>query len=172
MLKFYYKLLRHHSTIQLKLLTKYFKKLSKRSSYFGQATDCWPKVFKRNNWLTALQINWIVSIWWQLSLHEKCPNREFFLVCIFLYSDWIRSAWSVFSCIRTEFGDLLRQSLYSVRIQENTDQKKLRIWTFFMQCLAFNELTHLKQLISFYTSWKHKETFSFLKFSWDIEKDQ
>ena len=24
--------------------------------------------------------------------------------------------WSVFSCIRTEYGDLLRKSLYSVRI--------------------------------------------------------
>ena len=45
--------------------------------------------------------------------------------------------WSVVSCIRTEYGDLRSkspcsvriQSLYSVRIQENTDQKKLRIWT-------------------------------------------
>ena len=35
------------------------------------------------------------------------PNMEFFLVCIFLYSYWI---------------------------QENTDQKKLRIWTLFTQC--------------------------------------
>ena len=42
--------------------------------------------------------------------------------------------WSVFSCIRTEYGDLLRKSPYSVRIQENTDQKKLRIWTLFTQC--------------------------------------
>ena len=37
--------------------------------------------------------------------------------------------WSVFSRIRTEYGDLLRKSSYSVRIRENTDQKKLRIWT-------------------------------------------
>ena len=40
-------------------------------------------------------------------LREKRPNTEFFLVCIFLYS---------------------------VRIQEKTDQKKLRIWTLFRQC--------------------------------------
>ena len=40
------------------------------------------------------------------TLPEKCPNTEFFLVCIFLYS---------------------------VQIQENTDQKKLRIWTLFTQ---------------------------------------
>ena len=47
-------------------------------------------------------------------LHGKCPNTESF--------------WSVSSCIGTENGDL-RSS--SVRIQENTDQKKLRIWTLF-----------------------------------------
>ena len=29
--------------------------------------------------------------------------------------------------IWTEYGDLLRKSLHSVQIQENTDQKKLRI---------------------------------------------
>ena len=40
------------------------------------------------------------------ALREKCPNTEFFLVRIFLYSDWI---------------------------QENTDHKKLRIWTLFTQ---------------------------------------
>ena len=38
------------------------------------------------------------------SLREKYPNTEFFLG---------------------------RISLYSVQIQENTDQKKLRIWTLF-----------------------------------------
>ena len=41
--------------------------------------------------------------------------------------------WSVFSCIRTEYGNLLRKSPYSVRMQGNTDQKKLRIWTLFTQ---------------------------------------
>ena len=43
------------------------------------------------------------------ALREECPNMEFFLVRIFLFSD--------------------RKSLYSIRIQENADQKKLRIWT-------------------------------------------
>ena len=41
--------------------------------------------------------------------------------------------WSVFSCIRTRYGDLLGKSPYSVRVQESTDQKKLRIWTLFTQ---------------------------------------
>ena len=31
--------------------------------------------------------------------------------------------WSFFSCIRTEYGDLRSKSSYSVRIQENTEQK-------------------------------------------------
>ena len=31
--------------------------------------------------------------------------------------------WPVFSHIRTEYGDLLRKSQYSVWIQENVDQK-------------------------------------------------
>ena len=42
------------------------------------------------------------------TLCEKCPNTELFLVRIFLYLDWIRRG---------------RISPYSVRIQENTDQK-------------------------------------------------
>ena len=37
--------------------------------------------------------------------------------------------WSAFSLIRTEYGKILRISPYSDRMQENTDQKKLRIWT-------------------------------------------
>ena len=43
------------------------------------------------------------------TLREKCPNMEFF--------------WSVFSRIRTEYGDLLLKSVYSVQVRENKDQK-------------------------------------------------
>ena len=39
--------------------------------------------------------------------------------------------WSVFSHIRTEYGEIHRISPYSVRMRENTDQKLLRIWTLF-----------------------------------------
>ena len=42
--------------------------------------------------------------------------------------------WFVFSCIRIEYGDLLRKSPYSIRMQENTDQKQLLIWTLFTEC--------------------------------------
>ena len=51
---------------------------------------------------------------------EKCPNTEFFLVRICPYLDWMRI--------------VLRISPYSVRMRENTNQKKLRIWTLFTQC--------------------------------------
>ena len=43
-----------------------------------------------------------------LSLRKKCPYSELF--------------WSVFSRIRTEYGEILRISPYSVRMRENTDQ--------------------------------------------------
>ena len=51
--------------------------------------------------------------------------------------------WSIFSCIPTEYEDLLRKSLHSVRIQEKTDQKKLRICTLFTQWLKSEQLTDL-----------------------------
>ena len=43
-----------------------------------------------------------------LSLHKKYPCSELF--------------WSVFSCIRTECGEIRSISPYSVRMRENTDQ--------------------------------------------------
>ena len=39
--------------------------------------------------------------------------------------------WSVFSHIRTEYGEIRSISPYSVGIRENTDQKKIRIWALF-----------------------------------------
>ena len=54
------------------------------------------------------------SISMELSLCEKCPNRSYFLVPIFLYL----------------FG-----------IQENTDQKKLRISVHFTQCIIREWIT-------------------------------
>ena len=47
-----------------------------------------------------------------------------------------RFFWSVFSRLRTkyirsEYGEMLCISLYSVQMQKNADQKKLPIWTLF-----------------------------------------
>ena len=41
--------------------------------------------------------------------------------------------WSVFSRIQTEYKEILGISPHLVRMRENTDQKKLRIWTLFTQ---------------------------------------
>ena len=41
-------------------------------------------------------------------LREKCPYSDFF--------------WSVFFCIRAEYGEIRSISPYSVRMQKNTDQ--------------------------------------------------
>ena len=41
--------------------------------------------------------------------------------------------WSVFSRIWTEYGEILRNSQYSVQMRENIDQNKLSIWTLFTQ---------------------------------------
>ena len=67
-------------------------------------------------------VNDQVNIFCYNSQPEKCPYTEFFLVRIFLYSDWIR-----------RFDSIRSKPPYSKRMQENLDQKKLRIWTLFTQ---------------------------------------
>ena len=56
--------------------------------------------------------------------------------------------WPVFSCIRTKYRDLLGKSLYLVWMQENTDQKKLRIWTLFMQYYYLLEENFVRSVIN------------------------
>ena len=74
-------------------------------------------------------------------LREKCPNTEFFLVRIFLYSGWIRRDTpylSVFS----------RICPYSVQMRENTGQKNFRIWKLFTLLGSEFSLVNLLLLIS------------------------
>ena len=65
------------------------------------------KTLYTNNW-------WMSSTAWKVSKYGV-----FFL--------------SVFSGIRTEYEEILCDFLYSIRMWENTDQKKLHIWTLFTQ---------------------------------------
>ena len=58
--------------------------------------------------------------------------------------------WSVFSCIRTEYKDLLCKSLYSLRTQENTEQNKLCIWTIFTQWTCCSSFTWMSAKERFY----------------------
>ena len=65
-------------------------------------------------------------------------NRLNHLIVLHVYQDEIDIIfWSVFSYILTEYGDLRSKFPYSIRMQGNTDQEKLRIWTLFTQWLIF-----------------------------------
>ena len=66
----------------------------------------------------------LIWILLHLLLREKCPNTELFLVCIFPHSNWIR-----------------RDTPYSVRMRENTDQQKFRS----VSCLR----TRLTKILNF-----------------------
>ena len=97
---------------------------------------------------------------------ERCPYSEFF--------------WPVFSHIRTEYGEILRISLYSVRMWENTDQKKFEyghfsrsaINQFLTTGLFLYLLENIRKLLFFdafrgYTNWTSglkwiSNTFSYL----------
>ena len=57
-----------------------------------------------------------IEIYKTLTLRERCPYSEFF--------------WSVFSLIRTEYGEILCISPFSVRMPENTDQKNSKYGPF------------------------------------------
>ena len=61
---------------------------------------------------------------------EKCPYLEFY--------------WSAFSHIRTEYGELLRKSSYSLQMQENTDQENSKYAPFLLN------VSHLKIFITFF----------------------
>ena len=68
----------------------------------------------------------MVSHYFNMTSFSPCCHNwlgRIFLVRIFLYSDRV---WSKYP--------------YSDQIQENADQKKLRIWTVFKQCILFENL--------------------------------
>ena len=65
-----------------------------------------------------------------------CPNTVFFLV----FS-------GAFSRIQTKYGEIRSISPYSVRMRENTDQKKLRIWTLFTLCPEIERLFFVFNMI-------------------------
>ena len=72
---------------------------------------------------------------------EPTKNKNKIQSCHFVKSVQVRSFfWPVFSRIRTEYGEILRIYPYSVRMRENTDHKKLRIWTLFRQCASSEDL--------------------------------
>ena len=72
----------------------------------------------------------LFSYYWRVSVYQI----QYFWYKYCLKSVQIRSfSGPFFFCIRTEYGEMRSISPYSVRVRENTDQKKLRIWTLFAQ---------------------------------------
>ena len=56
----------------------------------------------------------------------------------------------VFSRVWTEYGEIRSIFPYSVQIREGTDQKKLRIWTLFTQCVSSTLRRYLMQYVKKY----------------------
>ena len=92
--------------------------------------------YSRSNGNSAKYV-FLKNIYKALPLREKCPNTEFFLVCIFR--------------IWTEYGHWLRKTPCSVQIRENIDQKKLSIWTFFEQCTIDLNLEEIRKRFQIYS---------------------
>ena len=70
----------------------------------------------------------------QITLREKCPYSGFF--------------WSVFSCLRTESGEMRSISPYSVRIRENTDQKNSE-YGHFSRSVSFSIIFQSSDIMAF-----------------------
>ena len=91
-----------------------------------------PKITFKKTWRwTVLPLEKVYLLIF-IALREKCANAEFFLV--------------VFSRVRTEYGEIRSISTYSVQMRENTDQKKLCIWTLFTQCWNYTHRGVFKAL--------------------------
>ena len=73
---------------------------------------------------------------------QKCPYSELF--------------WSAFSCIRTEYGEMLHISPYSVRIRENVDQNNSE-YKHFLRSALFLLLYEKVKIVKF---WSYYDTIS------------
>ena len=86
-------------------------------------------------WISALA----VSLLLKLPVRKLEPIFVLWKICC-LKCVQIRSVfWSLFSRIRTEYGEIRSISPYSVRMREHADQKKPCIWTLFTQRSFFKD---------------------------------
>ena len=71
------------------------------------------------------------------SLSILCPCLKFFIAWkMSTYGVFSGPYFPVFGWVRSDNPYSIRISPYSGRIRENTDQKKLRMWTLFTQCFS------------------------------------
>ena len=97
-----------------KKFRKIFRETPMKNSIFTKALNTYGPTFLITERVSS-SINWA-------SLHYMKSDqiRSFFRSIFLPHSDWI---WRLHS-----------KSLYWVQMRENTDQKKLRIWTLFKPC--------------------------------------
>ena len=133
------------SAISLKLKSKFIEMASRYGCSSVNLLHIFRTHFPKNTsgWLLLILVSHAVGLLSLLlkNVSEKVINKKIYLLykivhCVKSVHIWI-FLWSVFSCIRTENGDLWNKSPDSVRIQENADQKKLLIWTLFTQSVLF-----------------------------------
>ena len=79
------------------------------------------------------------SVIFKIAIYITLGLEEIYWYTIFIWIHYVKNVqirsffWSVFSCIRSEYGEIRSIPPYSVRMRENTDHKKLRFWTLFTQ---------------------------------------
>ena len=116
------------------LFYKHVGALSNRLSNFAKLVE----FLKRSTVKASLNVFSSFPAWRYAKIMPKLHRISVYyhcLKCVQIQSFF----WSVFSRIRTKYGEILRICPYSVRIRENTDQKKLRIWTLFTHCMLMKK---------------------------------
>ena len=99
-------------------------------------------ISSKHRWTLSNEVFWTIKHLFDVSLKQGVFSEKPKITCVLLSSIFTNSdthlftnysfaitAWKVF-----KYGVFLSRIFpYSVRMQENTDQKKLRIWTIFTQ---------------------------------------
>ena len=84
----------------------------------------------------SLSSFWLFSSNWQ-GFHDHIRDVSLDLITAWKVSKYGVVSSPYFPVFGLNYEDLLRKPPYSIRIQENMDQKWLRIWTLFTQCYVY-----------------------------------
>ena len=88
----------------------------------------------RNKPVSSIQIHWvkIILIWMSKdNFHSKCKSRCFWESHCVKSVQILSNFWSAFSRIRTEYGEILRISPLSLRIQSECRKIRTRNYSVF-----------------------------------------
>ena len=113
---------------------------------------------------------WSIAILEYLK-YEMTSSFNLIIISAWQVSKYEVFFWSLFFRIRTEYRKIPRISPYSIPMRKNTDQKKLRIWTLFTQCISTMKFSHTVYPQSKYSRtkwwyfvwWYHKWTVENMK---------